>query len=235
MTTPIEPEVQTEEEEVTIETPVTPTPNIDEIKTSYNQLFQDQQAEIRRLQAQVSAPPAPVQRDLEQDKQLLFDDPRRLLREEIAEQNKPIMDFMNSFQRQQSIDMFKSQMRNDAMGRFKYLDKVSDFFDRAVQGLNIVNADSVVAAYNLALGNYVSNGGNLIENTAPSIPPANPNVPIPPHIRPAAPIREVSSRATKPVLTEAERKIARINNMSDEDFVKFRDMPASQVAIPEAK
>lgn len=234
-----EPEVQTEElseeSDTTTSETTPPPPDLDEVKKNYNQLFQDQQAEIRRLQAQVNTPipQALPPRDIEQDKQLLFDDPRRLLREEIAEQNKPIIDFMNTFQKRQAIEEFKSQMRSDAMGRFKYLDKVSDFFDRAVSSLQFVNADAVVAAYNLALGNYVSNGGNL-NDSAPTQTNST-TVPIPPHIRPSSPIRVANEKPAKPVLSEAERKIARINNMSDEDFVKFRDMPAGDVAKAEVK
>lgn len=213
--------------EVADPTPAPPQPNHTEVLNAYQQQLLEQARENKRLRDELEAsrrqPPAPP--SPEEEKQF-FDAPRtattEIVRRELENQVKPINDFVRQMQRDQAYAGLKQQMRANP-AQFAYLAQVENYLDQIMQQAQVVDANTVIAAYNTALGYYISQGGSLTPSTPE--PSRSNNVPVPPNPRPAPPLTPPSPRntRTKPQLTANEQKIARFNGQTDEEYIFWRD------------
>lgn len=216
------------EQEIEVPDPTpAPAPQNTEILNAYQQQLLEQARENKRLRDELEAArrPAPQPPSPEEEKQF-FDAPRtataQIVRQELEQQVKPINDFVRQMQREQNYTALKSQMRQNP-AQFAYLGQVEHYLDQIMQSAAVVDVPTVIAAYNTALGYHISQGGSL---NAPSNPTPPTNVPIPPNPRPAPPVTPPSNprgNKTRPQLTENEKKIARFNGQTDEEFIFWRD------------
>lgn len=222
--------------------PNPPSPGVDPtILQAYQEQLQVEMRERARLQRELEesrkkpvAPPTP-----EQEKEF-FDKPvsttRDLIREEIQKAIAPLNQFTAQTQRAQFIEQCKTQMRANP-SQFPYIDQVERLLDQILSQTPNLDVNSVVAAYNLAVGTYISQGGSLTapNGNNPPTPPANrgtPPVNNPPHVRPTPPVPppSPSSRKIRP-LTENEKKIARFNRFTDEEYLVWSgEIDATEVA-----
>jgi hypothetical protein len=210
--------------------PPTPTGGDPTILAAYREQLLAESRERARLQRELDEarkpkeqPPTP-----EEEKEF-FDKPksivRDLIRQEIREAVKPFNESAAQQQRAMLIAEIKRQMRAKP-AQFPYIDQVEGLFDQILAQAAGIDANVAVAAYNTALGYHISQGGRL-EAAAPktdNLPtPNRGNVPVnnnPPHIRPSAPPTPPSNGTKKlRQLTENERKIARFNGQSDEEYL----------------
>lgn len=212
----------------------TPKPGVDpQILQAYNEQLLAEARERNRLQRELDEErrknnqPKPV---TPEEEKKFFDTPvsttRDLIREEIRQAVAPLNQFTAQQQRFALIEQFKQQMKNSAA--FPYINQIESIFDQVIGTVAQLDANSVTAAYNLALGTYLSQGGQL-QAPKPANAPApnrgNQPVPtIPPHVRPT-PTAPTPSNAPKQLraLSEAEKKIARFNNMSDAEYLMWTE------------
>lgn len=202
-----------------------PDPNI---LSAYQQQLLEQSRENQRLQRELEnarrVPEQPITPEKEKD---FFDKPMtsmaELVRKEMAQQIAPINAFTAQIQRQQAYDSLKNQMRNNA--QFPHLVSVEGLLDQIMQSAQQIDANTVIAAYNTALGYYVSNGGQLSQqpNTQAPQTPNRPNVPNPPHIRSSPPSITPQQGRKIRALNENEKKIARFNGFTDEEYLVYTE------------
>lgn len=221
-------------------TPPAPVPvvqqNDDVMRAYQQQLLETSRTnnELRKrldeLERKPAAPPTP------EEEKAFFDTPRtttaEIVRRELATQVEPINKFVQQMQRDTVIANYKTQMRSLA-SQFPYLGLVESIFDQVMANTAQIDQSSVINAYNLAVGHYVSTGGRL-ENNTPAAPsnavhathtPTTNNVPNPPRIPPSAPPAPVNRNngKAKRVLNENEKKIARYNGMTEEQYIAWTD------------
>lgn len=213
--------------------PAPPRPDPTEMLTVYQQQLLTESRERARLERELrearEAANAPKPPTPEEEKSF-FDNPRsataEIVRRELQQQVGPLNTFVAQQQRDALYTNVKNQMRANP-AQFAYLSQVESIMDQIVAQIPEINPNAVVFAYNSALGQYISNGGNLTPSTpAPSPTPA-PAVPSnnPPHIRPSAPANPPAPRSTpaKRVLNENEKKIARFNGWTDDEYIAWTD------------
>jgi hypothetical protein len=123
--------------------------------------------------------------------------------------------------------------------RYFHIKEIEDGFDYAVsQTPGELNYQMALALYNMALGWFVSNGGQLNNPTpqAPQTPQPtthSQSVPTPPNPRPSAPLNTPRNpnpqNKSKRIYTENERELMRIYNMTEEEYDKEMNLPATEV------
>lgn len=225
--------------------PTPPTPPVDpnnDVMSAYrDQLLAESrrnaqlQRELEEARRVPKAPPAPITPEREKE---FFDKPfsntRDIVREELASTVGPLNDYVQQQQRASLYIGLKSQMRGMPQ-RFAYLTQVESLMDQIMQGQSVINDNVVVAAYNNALGYFISNGGKLQDQTIPTPPTPTPTPvpPTPPHIRPSPTLHNNNNpnpRKTRP-LNENEKKIARFNGFTDEQYLAWtNELTPSEVA-----
>ena len=213
--------------------PVGPDPRLIE---SYQQQLLAESRERARLQRELEEErnrranvPEVVTPEQERE---FFDRPRtataEIVRAEIASQVAPLNQFVQQQQRQQIIFTLKGQMRQMPQ-QYPYVNQIEGLMDQVLQNAQVINGDVMAMAYNTALGYYVNGGGQLGTPQAPNTPqtpaPTTPVTPIPAHVRPSAPPAAPSNTRTpaKRTLNENEKRIARHNRMTDEEYIKWTD------------
>ncbi len=218
--------------------PAAPVDNSAEIMRAYqaqlleaNQRARAAQEEAERLRQEKNNQPAHVPTPEEERK--FFDTPKatvaEIVRKEVADAIAPLNAFTRNAGRVQAYNDLKDQMRKNVAG-FPYLTQIEHLIDQAMSNAPTIDANSIVAAYNQALGYYISTGGNLL-NTSQGAPVNNtpkPAVaPLPPHARVTPPIPAPGGGGNGKVklreLNENEKKIARYNKMDDKTYVFYTD------------
>jgi hypothetical protein len=207
----------------------TPTGGDPTILAAYREQLLTESRERARLQRELDdARRTPEKPPTPEEEKEFFDKPksivRDLIRQEIREAVRPFNESAAAQQRAGLIAEVKRQMRLKP-AQFPYIDQVESLFDQILSNVQVIDANVAVQAYNTALGYHISQGGRL-EAKAPDAPPAPSNrgtPPVnnnPPHIRPSAPPVPPSGNKQKlRQLTENERKIARFNGQSDEEYL----------------
>ena len=207
----------------------TPTGGDPTILAAYREQLLTESRERARLQRELDETRKPKETaPTPEEEKEFFDKPksivRDLIRQEIREAVRPFNESAAAQQRAALIAEVKRQMRLKP-AQFPYIDQVESLFDQILSNVQVIDANVSVQAYNTALGYHISQGGRL-EAKAPDAPSAPPNrgtPPVsnnPPHIRPSAPPAPPSGGKQKlRQLTENERKIARFNGQSDEEYL----------------
>lgn len=167
---------------------------------------------------------------------------RNIVQEEIRNAFAPLANDFKAMQRTTAYTALKAQVR-----------QVVPNFDRIESAVDAImaNQEPTVAnmqvAIPLAIGQLAMNGqwngGQTAANNNPA-PSNNANAnnnPIPAQLSPTppAPPRPVTPAQSRP-LSELEKRVARENGMSEEEYIKFRDMDekavaTSQVGIQQSK
>lgn len=220
--------------------PANPQPAGDpNILAAYQTQLQHEARERARLERELAearkVKEVPLTPDQEKE---FFDKPKsvlkELVRQEIQEAVRPFNQDMAMQRREALIGNLKAQMRKNP-AQFPYIDQIEDLFDQIINAAQNIDANVAVAAYNTALGYHISRGGQLtkkVDDTPP--PPSNrPTVPNnPPHIRPSAPPPPpAGGKKQIRALTENERKIARFNGQTDEEYLAWSgEMEPHEVA-----
>lgn len=220
------PNTTTTEEALT-ESPPASSESIETVKQVYNQALRDvsqRAAQAEQELERLRNAPAPTrnEQDLEADKELLFSNPRKLIREEMEEIIKPLNQFTQQITREQAITQIKARLATDPRYSLLNNPEVSQYLDQVVSGFTVINESSLSAAYNMAVGLYVQNNGTLPALNNQQLAPNTTQQmnPLPPHVRPAAPIKVPTENKNKRrALTEQERYIARLNNMNDDQYL----------------
>lgn len=217
-------------ENLSTETPV--SSNVDTTggeRELYFQTIREKNAEIARLRAESEArnnrqPP----KSSEEAWGEFTQNPRDLIKSEVAEAVKPINDFILTLQKGNAFSGLKQQVRGMSAQYAKVLDKAEAYVDNALSQA-APTVENVVAAINLVAG-AISMGQikGLSISDLMDTPPTPAKVPtprtVPPTLTPSAsPLsRSNNVEATKPWehLTETELAMARIYKMSPEEFWK---------------
>lgn len=224
-----EPNEQLDTTQNTEEAPQTPTQPVDpSVLSAYQQQLLQQSRDNARLQRELEEARRPVQQapTAEQEKEF-FDKPRssvaEIVRHEMKQQTEPLNQFVAQMQRQQLIENLKGQMRSNP-SQFPYIGQLEGMFDQIMTQAGVIDANTAIAAYNTALGYYISNGGQLNTQTPTQQQPNRTNVPTPPPFKPTAPPPSPTSSNRKVrQLNENEKKIARFNGFSDEEYLVYTE------------
>jgi len=210
--------------------------------TALENTMREQNATIQRLLGQQNQPtpqapaaPAPSKEELNQQ---FYNDPynttRNLIQEALDSTIKPLVETVRGLRFEGSpYDRMMSKFRNDPR------------FAIALQDQNVVNAigqilenvelseQSMQSAIVHAVGLKAMGQLGGLPAPTPTSTPQNPSPVIPPHVRPSAPPSPRNNENNRRVVrefTENERRIMREQGMTEEQYTKWLDMPASQVA-----
>lgn len=207
-------------------------------------VIREQSNRIQQLLESQSQPsqPTPVPVDPEKQKVDFFNKPHDVVREivqaELRSAIQPLQEFVQGFRAESTYDKLKNAFRNDS--RFQ------PYWDAAVEsavdsvmlsGKVEVNTANMQSAIIQAIG--LKNLGMLPGATAPSVnqpgtatpvQPNNQNMVNPPHLRPSSP-PPPSNNPRQPVrqLTENERRLARENHMTDQEYLDWIEVPPQGV------
>lgn len=190
----------------------------------------------------VEAPKPPVPDPAAQTKGF-YDKPiesvTEIVRREINEAIAPLKGFVSAYTTNDELSKMKNELRINP-NIAKVLDVGEAYVDRLISEATSKGApltrEMVMGAVasvkgGIDLGWIQSNGGTA---PAPPAPPAgggNPPPPnAPPHLRPSAPPAPAAGAPKKlRDLNEEERRLARENKLSDEEYLLALDMPAGAV------
>jgi hypothetical protein len=207
--------------------PTPPSPGVDpSILQAYTEQLLTESRKRAQLERELEAlrnQPAPITPD---DEKKFFDQPvsvtRQLIQEEISRAVAPLNQYTAQQQRLAMIEMAKQQMRNNP-AQFPYITQVESLFDQIIAHIPNLDVNAFVNAYNTALGTFISQGGQLTTGSpAPTPTPNRSPVPTPPPVRSAPPPPPIHKKTLRQ-LTENEKKIARHNYMTDEEFIAWTD------------
>lgn len=213
--------------------------------------LREQNRTISRLNEQVSsrpaAPePAPAPVDPATARQEFYNDPmtatRKIVGDALKETVAPLLDFVKEMKGQGLVGQLKSQLKADA--------RFAPFWDEAVER----GVDDAVSKLQPGQINEVTMQGivvqviglktmGLLPGSQPAPAPRNPNpnpdpnpaprmTTTPAHMRPSAPPAPSAGNGKKQLraLTENEKRLARENKMTDEEYLFWLDVPPSEVA-----
>ncbi|MBA2704697.1 MAG: hypothetical protein H0U60_12700 [Blastocatellia bacterium] len=233
---------------------VTDTENV----TRYNALLEDnlrdQNRRIQELQDQLArtttppAAPASASRTEEEERQDFYNRPvattRLMIQEELDRTIKPLTDFVQQMRGGTESEKILNRLKGDP--------RFAPHWDMAVeQAVNGVIArlspdqineqtimSTIIQAIGLkSIGQLAPVPGSPVPAPAPTPQPStqpqngNPPVTTPPHMRPSSP---PGPNANQPPrrrqLNENEKRLAREKRMSDDTYLDWLEMPASQIA-----
>ena len=224
----------------------------DRLLTFYMGATRAQEARITELAGKVetlvtrpAAPTAPVPDAAELNKGFYekpYETTREIVRREIKEAIEPLTGFVHAFSSNSELEVIKKEFKADPR-----LAQVFELGEPSIDHLvNQAVSKGVKLSRELVMGaianvkggielGWIGTGSAPAAPSAPSAP--RPGEPIiPPHLRPSAPPAP-GPLDTKPKLrdlTEEEKRLARENKMSDEQYLRALDMPASAVTDPKA-
>lgn len=187
--------------------------------------------QARREQATVAAPTLTP----EEDRQRFYDEPRKIIQEELQKTIAPLTEFVRQFQGQSQLDQLKNRFKNDPRFSSMWDSNIESAVDEIMSKAE-VNEANVQAAIVHAIGlRAIGQIPGASASTAPApngnpVPSTRSNVATPPHVRPSAPLSASTAEKKKlRSLTENERRLARENSMSDEEYLKWLEVPVDQV------
>src|SRR5215203_2785 len=212
-----------------------------------NRQIQNLNSQMEQRQTQVAQAPQPTTDEL---KQRFYNDPhgatRDIIREELKQAIQPLQDFTQNFrsetQTERLLTRFKADPRFAPMWDSNIEETVTALLrnvapasinEQTIQAA-IVNAIGLKAVGMLPGGNRqpvnnnsapTPNGGNGEQRTENrAVPPA--------HMRPSAPPSPSTPAGGQRVrqLTEGEKRLARENRMTDQEYLYWLDRPSDGVA-----
>ncbi len=206
-----------------------------EVIAVYDQVLREQAEELRRLREEVTRRNAPPPPTSDEQKQRFFNNPMDVLREEIQAGIAPILEITKGFKAQTEYDVIKNKFKNDP--RYaeifpsieSYVDQIMAKSEKTETNMRTA---VLVAAGALQTGEIPRQSSN---NPAPKVPVntntnTNQNTQVTPaHLRSTPPAPPVPDNKPKIVMTELERRLAREQRMTDEEYVRFRDMRPGDV------
>lgn len=209
-----------------------------EAATVYGQAAQDAERRAREAEAKLAeraaaAPAAPTQIDSTE----FFSDPQRhtrqIIQEELRSSVGPLNQFMQQTQQQNQYQAIKSQLSMHPQ-LAPYMGQISNQLDMEAQYLQAVNQQSVAAlAFNIigramagVIPGVALNGG--VTQAAPVIPGA------PPQVAPSAAVVKKQT-GVKIELNEHQRAVARMNKLTDEQYIKWTESDGSITSLREIK
>lgn len=188
--------------------------------------------ENERLRSAPQTPPAANVEPTDEEEQEFFKKPvstiKRLVKAEVESTVRPLNAFTANIERNNVIERAKEQMRGNPSA-FPYISipEVESYMDQMIASAKGLDANIFVLAYNTAVGYAISNGVELKKGATPTTPSNRSTSvpsPTPPYVRPTAPAPVNAPGAKKlRALSEAERKIARFNKMTDAEYILFTD------------
>lgn len=200
--------------------------SIREVMSAYQEELRLSAQRNRELEERLNRAEAPPARTPEEESQEFFANPKKSMRDEISNAVKPLNEFVAAQARSNLISQIKDNMRRGQ--GFDHLDKVEAIMDQYLAQYNVIDVNSAVASYNAAVGRFVSlNGVNALapqnETTQTNTRTPEPVNNNPPHVRPSPPPVNRTNASDKAFklprpLNENEKKMARFNKMSDEDW-----------------
>lgn len=213
-----------------------PSTNLREI---YEGIIREQNAELERLRNAQVNPPKPEPSKEEINKQY-WEDPVSVIEERIKKTVAPLLDMQEQFRKEREINRYLNVYKNDP--RFSKIfsliePTVTKMLESSPQ-LNdgIVQTAMLSAAGALAVGAIpgaalpTDNNNNRPQDN--NNPPDKNKMTTPAHLRPSAPNAPVGND-NKPKLrelTESEERLRREYKMTKEEFIKYMELPADQVA-----
>ena len=229
---------------------VVETPKVDtnrELQQIYDNILAEKEREnkemrdrLQRMEIERNAPPP----NPEADRNAIFERPREIIRDEINKAIAPILDIVKDFRSDSSVEQYMRKyavdprFKNDwaiiephvrgAVGQIK-----GEINDQAVMSLVL----GAIGAYHAGLlpGTTPPSNNNLPPNPNPSTRVTQLDMNTPPHLRPSAPpIAEPDANKTpkRRALTENEKRLARIKNMSDDKYLDYLEMASNRVVGP---
>lgn len=208
-----------------------PAPPTNDIRAELDALQRRALAELSQkneeLQRQLAEKNKTPRSTPEEDSQLLFKNPRQLIREEMQEIVAPLIEFRNQFAKQSAYDNLKANLRSNPQ-LFAIYNEIAAHVDQAMQTVEptMQNLQTVIFSV------YGAYKAGLIPNSQPSHIPATtqpqvPPVSTPPHIPPSPPPvpRNTGNVPKVRELTEAEREIARRQGLTPEQYIAYLNAP----------
>jgi hypothetical protein len=186
-----------------------------------------QQTAIEELKAKQNAPVNTTPpHDPSADAQLMFQDPRTLIREEVTNAVKPLNEFRMQMQRQNQYMALKGQIRNYFPNLAPYWSNIESQLDQAFSAGQLdPTPQALNFAVNAIVGNMVNSG--MINPSAPSVKPSSP---VPPNIPSSPPPPPTPPKPQLRELTEQEKTIARMNGMTAEQYLQH--IEGASISVP---
>lgn len=201
------------------------------------QTIREQGGQLNKITAEIDELKRPAAPQPKDDAKLLFEDPRKLVREEVNAAIAPLKDFITGMRSGTALDRLKAEKARDPRFKAVLEDPIlSREVDAAMAkaDVNDRNLELVIAGVSGAANLGMIPGWR--PSAAPAPVPAAPApgaipVAVPPHIPPSAgPGPGAPSNAPKiRDLTENERRIAREMKMTPEQYVAWTDLSAPDV------
>ena len=173
--------------------------------------------------------------DPDENRKLYFEDPvstiSQIIQKEIREQVKPLRDYVDGLRSTSKLDQAKNKIKSDSRFKDIWGSDIDEIVDSAfANGRNEPSEENVVGVVVQAIGMRTLTGRTSSKTTTKT---EDKTVTTPPNIRPnnPAPIRTTVEDSNKPSreLTESEKRIARMNGLSDKDYLDWLDVPADKV------
>lgn len=175
--------------------------------------------------------PAPRVRNVEEETQEYFKDPigsnARLIEEALERRMKPFQQYIERLQNDSLVDQLINNIKQNPNVAAKWNQPLENWIRANVTSLNPLNENSFAGLVAAAFGQQTL---GLIESPAPSTPaPKNmrednrimpPNVPS----NRSAPTNPNSSSAKRRELTEEEKRLARENRMTDDQYLDWLEV-----------
>lgn len=212
---------------------------IAEAAATYNPVIQQNARERAELQRQIdelrtaNAPRAEPVSGAD-----FLQDPSRhiasIVAAEIRNQVAPLNDFVQQTQRQSAYTNLKNQLRMDP-GFAAILPQIEAELDQQASGLNPMRIEAIAMMAQTLYGQKAMRGlltpvPTIPLNTQPVV-----NRPVNPSPTPSAPANNTQAPVVKVNLTEDERRIARFNNMTDEQYHAYMHSDGSVADMAKIK
>lgn len=165
--------------------------------------------------------------DPAKDAQIMFQDPRTLIREEVTRAVEPLNQFRVQMQRQNNYSALKSQLRSAQPQLNPYWAQIESQLDAAFAGGQVEpTPQSIMFAVNAIVGNIALSGGFNQQQKPPNNSMVPPNIPSspPPPPTPKPQLRE---------LTEAEHTVRRAAGLTVEQYLA--NVEGSSISVPVTK
>ena len=222
-----------------------------------NRQIQEQNNELSRLRTARENPPPPPPNP-EEERAAFYNNPkeetRKIVQDALRETIAPLTEFVSEFRSQSKVGKLVSNVKNDSRFSSVWDSDIEEYVEQALnaaaaQGVQLNDTIALQAAVNAvgmkqigALGNGSTRRDNPPaprndgDNRSPNNQPNRsdrPMPPTPPHLRPTAPSgsRNDQGRNQQRPLTEAEKRLARENKMTDVEYLQWLEAPADQVAF----
>lgn len=193
----------------------------------------DRIAQIIEAQTRPAPTPPP---DPEKQKAEFFNNPhntvQEIVRKELKEAIAPLQDFVSNLSSETAYNKIKQQVRAEFGNVWD--NAVENAVDQVMlSGKVAVTVDNVRATTVQAIGLKSLGrlpGSNVQQPPAPQNNQDNNNMITPPHLRPSnPPSPQNNNNKPKRALTENERRIARENRMTDEEYLSWLEVPDTEV------